>query len=300
MVLRRLITVLVVSAMSLTSFAHDRVELKAENCIPENDLYIPSFVEGQGVTKAEFDEVIDRVESLYSPVIRRLGGELIVKRMWENGTVNASANRVDNKYFVNMFGGLARHRVMTKDGLALVICHELGHHIGGAPKIGTRWASNEGQSDYFAGLKCLRHVFANQDNMSAVRNMTVDPVAEKECTKSFKSTEAIAICIRSSMAGIAAAMMFKELRKETREPALDTPDSSRVEKTFHGHPATQCRMDTYFAGTICPADLRTDVSERDPNVGVCARKFGESRGARPLCWYSEENPAGVVLRLAGY
>lgn len=298
MVLKRLITVLAVSAMSLTAFAHEGVNLKAEKCIPENDLYIPSFIEGQGVTKAEFDEVIDRVEELYAPVIRRLGGELIVKRMWENGTVNASANRVDNKYIVNMFGGLARHRVMTKDGLALVICHELGHHIGGAPKIGTRWATNEGQSDYFAGLKCLRHVFANQDNVEYVRNLTVDAAAERECSKSFSSQQDRAICLRSSMAGMVAANMFKELRKESRSPEFDSPDSSKVEKTFHGHPATQCRLDTYFAGTICTADLGTDVSEKDVHVGVCSRKFGEPRGARPLCWYSEENPMGAVLRLA--
>lgn len=285
--------------MSLTSNAHVSAEMKAEKCIPENDLYIPSFVEGQGVTKAEFNEVIDRVEELYAPVIRRMGGELIVKRLWENGTVNASANRVDNKYFVNMFGGLARHRVMTKDGLALVICHELGHHIGGAPKIGTRWATNEGQSDYFAGLKCLRHVFANQNNVDYVRNLTADPIAERECAKSFKGQEAQAICVRSAMAGVVAAMMFKELRKEQTSPQFDTPDTSKVEKTFHGHPATQCRMDTYFAGTICPADLNQDPSDRDVNVGVCSRKHGEARGARPLCWYSEDNPLGAILRLAG-
>ncbi len=296
MVLRRLVTTLAVMTMSLTVFAHS--EQKAENCIPENDLYIPSFVEGQGVTKAEFDDVIDRVEAIYSPIIESLGGELIVKRMWDNGTVNASANRVDNKYIVNMFGGLARHRIMTKDGLALVLCHELGHHIGGSPKIGTRWATNEGQADYFSGLKCMRKVFAKEDSASIMRGAEVDPVAEKECQKSFKGTQNIAICLRSAMAGYTAAMMFRDLRKEQKMPSFDTPDTSKVEKTYHGHPATQCRMDTYFAGDICGADDNIDVSDKDVHVGVCSRKHGEERGARPLCWYSEENPAGAILRMA--
>jgi hypothetical protein len=296
MVLRRLITAMVVLGMSLSASAHS--DMKAENCIPENDLYIPTFVEGQGVTKAEFDDVIDRVESIYAPVIRNLGGQLVVKRKWDNGTVNASANRDGSNYIVNMFGGLARHRVMTKDGLTLVICHELGHHIGGAPKIGNRWATNEGQSDYFAGLKCMRRVFAMEDSVRIIQRMDVDPVAKKECEKTFNNSTDQAICMRSAMAGYTAAMMFRDLRKEQRMPKFDTPDQSKVEKTYHGHPATQCRMDTYLAGDICGADVNVDVSDKDVHVGLCSRKFGDSRGARPLCWYSEENPAGAILRMA--
>lgn len=40
---------------------------------------------------------------------------------------------------------------MTRDGLALVICHELGHHFGGAPKSTVplkKWNSYKGQVDY--------------------------------------------------------------------------------------------------------------------------------------------------------
>lgn len=296
--LRAALAMTLTLVLSTTSFAHEGVNYSAENCFPKNDQWIPSFIEGQGVTKEEFLEVIDRVSKIYAPIIADLGGELVVKKLWDNATVNASANRLNNQYILNMYGGLARHRIMTKDGFAMVMCHELGHHLGGAPKIGTRWATNEGQSDYFAGLKCLRKVFATENSVAIVKEMeSVDPVAEKECTESFKTDEEVAICIRSSMAGYVGAMLFKDLRKEQKSPKFDTPDTSKVEKTYHGHPATQCRMDTYFAGAICPADLSIDVSEKDPNVGVCARKFGATRGTRPLCWYSEENFQGAVLKL---
>ena len=33
-----------------------------------------------------------------------------------------------------MFGGLAGHETITTDAFALVACHELGHHIGGAQR----------------------------------------------------------------------------------------------------------------------------------------------------------------------
>jgi hypothetical protein len=33
-----------------------------------------------------------------------------------------------------MFGGLARHELVTDDGFMMVVCHETGHHLGGAPR----------------------------------------------------------------------------------------------------------------------------------------------------------------------
>jgi len=47
--------------------------------------------------------------------------------------VNAYAS-VDKQgqQFIHMFGGLARHPLMTEDAFLLVACHEFGHHYGGA------------------------------------------------------------------------------------------------------------------------------------------------------------------------
>lgn len=92
-------------------------------------------------------------------------------RLW-----NASAQRMGSTWVVNMYGGLARHNEITIDGFALVLCHEIGHHLGGAPKYGgfNTWGTNEGGSDYFATLKCLRRIFQNDDNTKAIENMTID------------------------------------------------------------------------------------------------------------------------------
>jgi len=74
-----------------------------------------------------------------------------------------------------MFGGLARHETMTPDGFATVVCHELGHHLGGVPKkfswFGNSWASNEGQADYFGIMKCLRKMFEHEDNVKIVKEI---------------------------------------------------------------------------------------------------------------------------------
>ena len=152
--------------------------------LPENDLYIPSSVKSiNGITKEEFDKAIDEVEHIYAPIVSSLGGNLQIERNWDDGTVNAYASQSGKTWKVAMFGGLARHATITKDAMALVVCHELGHHIGGAPKKGAAagtgggwwggqtsgsaisWASNEGQADYFATLKCLRKTWINDNNV---------------------------------------------------------------------------------------------------------------------------------------
>ena len=64
---------------------------------------------------------------------------------------------------------------ITVDGMALVACHEMGHHMGGAPKIdgwyGSSWATNEGGADYYGTLKCARRFFAGDDNASIVKTL---------------------------------------------------------------------------------------------------------------------------------
>src|SRR5690606_6337282 len=130
--------------------------------MPENDLYIPAG--GQhtfAIQEQEYHSALDRIERVFAPQVAALGGEFILNRLWENGTVNASAQRIGNNYIVNMYGGMARHPLINNDAFLIVACHEVGHHLGGAPKASAffaNWASNEGQSDYFSGLKCFRQI----------------------------------------------------------------------------------------------------------------------------------------------
>lgn len=251
--------------------------------MPENDMRIPVGAKNaNNMTEKRFNEIIDRVEEVYTPIIKEKGGILKVKRKWSDDTVNAYAQQFWKWWSVSMFGGLARHPAVTDDGFALVICHEIGHHIGGAPKIGRRWASNEGQSDYFASLKCFREVFGSDDNITIVKNMNVDPYAETQCRNSWSNEEDVALCIRSSMAGKSLATL---LAGGSRSVNFKTPDTSVVGRTDDKHPAGQCRLDTYFQGALCEISLDEDVDKNDATVGTCNRSTGHDTGIRPLCWY---------------
>lgn len=257
--------------------------------IPENNLWISKEDKSNHLMNEElFNSIINKVVTVYEPIVSQNGGKLIIKGDWNDGTVNAYASRRFGRWNVNMFGGLARHKVVTPDAFALVICHELGHHLGGIPKMPglfTSWATNEGQSDYYATLKCMRKVFYSDDNESIMLKIEVPQIVVDECSKQFQNINEKYLCQRSAMAGYSLASLLKELSDDSQAPSFTTKDPNIVDETKNMHPATQCRLDTYFAGALCGISDTQDVSYKDEAKGVCYRAHGDQIGVRPLCWF---------------
>lgn len=260
--------------------------------VEDNNLWIAPNAKGiSTVTEDEFNAILDRIEELYAPIIAEFGAELDVSRNWNDGTVNAFARQIGTTWQISMFGGLARHETITADAFALVACHELGHHIGGAPKKaswygGYMWASNEGQSDYWGAMKCLKRYMENDDNISIIANMEVDEHAREVCTQNYTTENDIAICVRSSMAGLSLGNLFRALRRSETPLAFTTPDTNVVSRTNDSHPASQCRLDTYFAGAVCNRGYNETVSQTEANTGTCNRAEEYEFGLRPLCWFA--------------
>jgi hypothetical protein len=258
--------------------------------VEENSMYIPVGAKSAGgLTEEQFNKVIDKVEKIYKPIIKEMNANLVIERKWEDGTVNAYARQSGRTWHVAMFGGLARHETITEDGFATVVCHEIGHHIGGAPKKnswwGSSWASNEGQADYFGTSKCLRKMMEGEDNAAVVAKMDVPAHVTKRCNANFNNISDITMCQRGAMAGLSLANLFRALRNLDTELKFTTPDANVVSSTNHNHPAPQCRLDTYFQGALCDQDHNTDVDQNDALIGTCNRVDNYVDGVRPLCWY---------------
>jgi len=288
---------LLFSAVSAILLGAALMPVSASDCtgfLPPNDLKIPvGSAEDKGIVEAQFNEVMNIVEKIYKPQVAALGKVLELRRLWTDATVNASAQQSGNRYILNMYGGLARHETITMDGMALVACHELGHHLAGAPKVSS-WASNEGQSDYYANMKCLKQIFSDTASLSFTRLSAGDEVAEKGCEAMYTSPQDRAICYRAAMAGKSVAYLFKALRNETVIPRFDTPSSVVVTSMMGSHPPTQCRMDTYLAGSLCTQPVSAPLSPTDPTVGTCTRSAGFQAGFRPLCWYKPAKPSELL------
>ncbi len=248
-------TLLFVLQLSSISFANE--------FLPENSLNIGvDRAALNNMSEAAFNQAIDSVEKIYSPIVGQMGGRLKIVKLWQDGTVNASASREGGYWMVRMFGGLARHPAVSVDALTLVACHEVGHHIGGAPKYSTvegSWASVEGQSDYFATTQCLWKVLGQEDNTSYNESSAVDPVAARACDEKFNVTTERGTCKRISMAAMSSGRLFANL-ENVRPPKFETPDQTQVSRTFESHPHAQCRLDTYFNGIF--------------------------QNPRPHCWYA--------------
>lgn len=258
------------------------------NCFPENGMFIPTYIEGSGITWEQYEEAIKRVQNEYSPDFKSMGRKLEIISAWRDAEVQAYASSQGKTDQVTVNGGMARFPFMTADALTLVICHELGHHIGGAPQaLFYNGKTIEGQADYFATLKCMRRIFSHDDNRRFLSDDTIDPQIRKECKTSFSFEREIAICHRSALASLVMGYVNAGVHRQ-ENPKFNTPDQTRAEHLFTGHPNSQCRLDTYMAGVFCPVQTSLELSSLDLDIGACSRWYGQKRGVRPLCWYDEK------------
>jgi hypothetical protein len=110
----------------------------------------------------------------------------------------------------------------------------------------------------------------------------------KACRAQFANDNQAALCIRTSMAGLALGRLLADLGGE-KMPDFDTPDTHKVPRTDDDHPAAQCRLDTYYAGSLCGVDFQKDTSDTDPTVNTCSQEKGDKIGYRPRCWYAPQD-----------
>lgn len=200
------------------------------------------------MTKRQFIRVLESVEKVYAPVVEELGANLILYQGYQFNTVNALAKRDGDDWIISFYGGLGKHNLMTEDGLRLTVCHELGHHLGGYPfKLyedgSDRWASVEGQADYFATSECLRNVFTDDDkNYRAVTNLPQSVLDQ------VNSVCDDVLCKRMAAASLSVISVFNSIRAEQVALSFSTPDLTIPDKIDREHPSLQCRLDTMLAG----------------------------------------------------
>lgn len=284
----------VIMASSLIFFASEARAVKYvrenESCFPLSSVRYEAGVKGfnQGLSEEEFNQVIEAGSSVLGALVKKnLGKDLIIDKRWSDSTVEAFATRDEqNNAVVVMNGGLARHPLMTKEAFLLILCHEVGHHLGGAPKIlrgnsGLRgWSSAEGQADYFATSKCMPLFY--KAGVDTKIFDTDEDAGEYKLALSKCRDDA---CAKTTLAGLAASKFFASLVPGNIGPELNTFDKTKVSRTIYNHPNPQCRLDTYLSGANCDIGIELPFDIKDPKIGAC----NQDKGARPACWFQENN-----------
>lgn len=101
---------------------------------------------------------------------KRFYPEINFEIHWTDDRVNAYAWMSGGKRYVALLGGLVRHKYIQKEGVGLVLAHEMGHHYGGEPKYPNNpWASCEGQSDYWGALVAERVVWWGPEALRQIK-----------------------------------------------------------------------------------------------------------------------------------
>ena len=258
------------------------------------------------VTEEDFHDVIESIAGLYAPEAALRGKTLAISPLWELEDRESSSWQEGDLWDVRVMGGTARHPLATRDALALAVCHEIGHFLGGFPRYHPfevpedspwtwdpatpspwAWSSAEGQADYFAASKCLRRHFANDDNAALMEGVRAPAFASELCARSFAEREDAAVCARGMMAALAYIRLATGLPARPPLPVpLDQDAPTTRERSYLEHPAPGCRLETLLRGVLCGKSPEEPFSDTDYRKGACTREGGSGVGARPSCWFS--------------
>jgi len=274
---------------------------------PKNHLDLLDGKTTSNLTETQFNQISDAVIALFKPVVAAHGAILQVNKHWSDSTVNAFAKQVGKVWTVDMFGGMARRPEITLDGFALIVCHEVGHHLGGyyytdmdddGTPIRPDWGAAEGEADYFATHVCARKIFANALHLNHKFGAGVPAYVKERCDQSWTQVTDRDLCYRTAAASFSISSLLATIGSE-KPVKFETPDKSIVRRTFAAHPKAQCRLDTYFSGALCPVPFDLTVipgrgpsstenslqSEVAASKVSCTLAGGQTLGVRPACWF---------------
>lgn len=283
----RLVKAILIFAMSCTlgfSAIQARITLCHGFAPPNNVKFPVGWYSSGGLSESQYNAVLDRFYSVYAPILKSRGLKLMIEKRWQDPVANSSAELGGSNVLLRMYGGMARHPLMNSDGMMLIVCHEVGHILGGAPRYNQESLSVEGEADYFANLKCLRRMWAQDDNISIVQNVQMPDEVLSRCSAVFEDENQAALCMRSSLAGFRMAKLLADISQDNPNIHFDTPSELSVTEVYADHPGAQCRLDTFFQASHCPASLGTDLGYNNYAQGACIRQE-INFGYRPKCWF---------------
>lgn len=185
-------------------------------CLPEvNTRKSLTFHEDAQKDIRSIEEAAFHFESVVGSSLSK-SHDLTVRLEQHSPRINAEIIKDGRNIVVSVWGGMLRHPFMTADSIILLLCHEMGHLLGGPPlKARDGWSSTEGQADYFS---------------------------TKICSKWFQMEED-----RFYKAATELSQIYAQVTNEA-EPRIDQCDERMVSRINYGYPTIQCRLDTLIAG----------------------------------------------------
>ncbi len=263
--------------LSLSAIAHNVCDLRSEF---KSDFQQGRLSNAVNLSnQRDFNQTASQIYKEFASDFSRRGQTLKVVTDWQTQEENAYSSQDGRIAKIHLLGGYAR--ILHEDAFLMVACHEIGHHLAGAPYYsfteGPFRISTEGQADYFATSKCMRRILKYEDNKAYVKRFGAHYSVRIDCNHTWgvDSPDSY-LCMRSIM----AAMNLRLRHLPNKRDLLNTRDYTRVGQTYERHPIAQCRLDTHRAGALCP------VSENANESNCLVSRVRQGSGARPRCWFN--------------
>ncbi len=213
-----------------------------------------------------YSKVRAKFVSVYAPIVeaeRNVKLSLVLNT--DESNLSAGVSLYKDRAHIEMGSDLHRNSAMTPDAYLAMLCHEVGHVLGGKPysqntlKPSAQWVSNtpsssEGQSDYFSSLICMKKVFA--DNMPTdFTEFSVTPRIKDLCVSQYSKVLDQNICQRSVKSGFELMFFISSIYDQFGPNAvMPRADMNLTEgrglSVGQLYPSLQCRFDTILAGAL--------------------------------------------------
>ncbi len=269
---------------------------------PEQLHLLKQFPTTKAVDQKRSEMILKDILDYFKDAAKLQNAKFNGRILWDNATVNAVAYESGKTWNVDIYGGLVKYPLLTEDAIAVVICHEVGHHLAGYYfKSSFGWASAEGESDYFSTQKCAKAIFEKHQYESKLMESAVEAKITERCNT--LATTSAQTCARLHRASLILADILAQLGGRRAMPDMDTPNPKAVRKTNGNHPEAQCRLDTFLAGIYCsnmpyPTSIpggnakfgkkNSKESELESAKLSCSQYLNDKTGFRPACWFKAQ------------
>jgi hypothetical protein len=241
-------------------------------------------------------QILEDASSLYEPIARESFKKSLHINIKQNNLSYASADHDENELRVTINSGLLDSDRLTPDSLRMIVCHELGHLFGGAPRrnVPVEWdgpmaqdglslLSSEGQADYYAAVVCFKKFISlPQSPSERPTDITrAGPVFKNKCLSSTSTPLEYNNCLRAGLAAIDFLNLVRDF-----PISCEKHDSSHAKTLIRDfYPERQCRLDTMINGTLCQRETPFVLNFHNPDLNDC----GTHSTKRPACWYPEHD-----------
>ena len=125
------------------------------------------------VSEKDFHLVISEVVKKYRPIFEKKGIDFWIDQDWSSNDCSLYSKKfIDDSWKIYVSGCFARQPEITKEGLIMAICHQMGHLLGGKY---SSYAS-ESQAINYANNVCAELIFTEWSKRYNLKmyNMTID------------------------------------------------------------------------------------------------------------------------------